>query len=62
MRTSLIAAVVAAGLGFITFSSASALPVLGAAAISAFQASDLTPVSGGCGRGYHRSGNRCVPN
>lgn len=63
MRHLVIAVVVAAGTCFVGALGASAAPANGQAiSQSAEQASSVTKVWGGCGRGWHRNRwGRCVP-
>jgi hypothetical protein len=62
MRT-ILAAVIAAGVGALGASAASAAPANGAAIAAAAQSADIvTDVAGGCGRGWFRNRwGRCVP-
>jgi hypothetical protein len=63
MRRLIIAVIVAAGACFVGTLGASAAPASGQAiSQSAEQASSVTKVWGGCGRGWHRNRwGRCVP-
>jgi hypothetical protein len=63
MRYLVIAAVMAVGVGLFGMGDASAAPANGQAiSQSAEQASSVTKVWGGCGRGWHRNRwGRCVP-
>jgi hypothetical protein len=63
MRYLAIAAVVAVGVGIFGMGGASAAPANGQAiSQNAEQASSITKVWGGCGRGWHRNRwGRCVP-
>jgi hypothetical protein len=61
MRAILSAIVVAAGIGFLGASSASATPVNAAAIAQASQHTDqVLQVKDGCGRWHHRFHGRCV--
>jgi len=64
MRTILLAATVIAGLGLVSLSAASAVPVQGAAVIAAQQPEDVIQIRNGCGRHHHwsRHLHRCVHN
>jgi hypothetical protein len=63
MRYIVLAIVMAAGVGLVGIGGASAAPANGQAiAQAADQASSVTKVRGGCGRGWHRDRfGRCVP-
>jgi hypothetical protein len=63
MRYVVLAMVMAVGVGIAGIGSASAAPASGKAiAQAAEQASSVTQVWGGCGRGWHRNRwGRCVP-
>jgi hypothetical protein len=63
MRYIVLAIVMAAGVGLVGISGASAAPASGQAiAQAADRASSVTKVWGGCGRGWHRNRwGRCVP-
>jgi hypothetical protein len=63
MRTILAAVTIAAGVGALGVSVASAAPANGAAIAAAAQGADIvTDVAGGCGRGWFRNRwGRCVP-
>ena len=63
MRYIVLAIVMAAGVGLVGISGASAAPANGQAiAQAADQASSISDVAGGCGRGWHRNRwGRCVP-
>jgi hypothetical protein len=49
MRATIVASIVAAAIGLMALSSASALPVLGVGGISTPETSDLIQVRNGCG-------------
>ena len=63
MRHLVLAVVMAVGVGLLGIGGASASPASGKAiAQAADQASSVTKVWGGCGRGWHRNRwGRCVP-
>jgi hypothetical protein len=63
MRHLVLAVVMAVGVGLLGIGGASAAPASGKAiAQAADQASSVTKVWGGCGRGWHRNRwGRCVP-
>jgi hypothetical protein len=63
MRHLVLALIMAAGVGLLGVGGASAAPASGKAiAQAADQASSVTQVWGGCGRGWHRNRwGRCVP-
>jgi hypothetical protein len=63
MRYIVLAIVIAVGVGLAGIGGASAAPASGQAiAQAADQASTVTKVGGGCGRGWHRNRwGRCVP-
>ena len=63
MRYLVLAIVTAVGVGLLGIGGASAAPASGnAIAQAAEQASSVTQVWGGCGRGWHRNHwGRCVP-
>jgi hypothetical protein len=63
MRHIVLAIVVVAGVGLVGIGGASAVPANGQAITQAAdQASSVTKVWGGCGRGWHRNRwGRCVP-
>jgi hypothetical protein len=63
MRYIVLAIVIAVGVGMVGIGGASAAPANGQAiAQAADQASSVTKVWGGCGRGWHRNQwGRCVP-
>jgi hypothetical protein len=61
MRHIVLAIAMAAGVGLVGIGGASAAPANGHAQ-AADQASGVTKVWGGCGRGWHRNRwGRCVP-
>lgn len=64
MRHLVLAIVLAAGVGLIGIGGASAAPANGQAITQAAdQASSVTKVWGGCGRGWHRNRwGHCRPN
>jgi hypothetical protein len=63
MRHLVLALIMTAGVGLVGIGGASAAPANGQAITQAAdQASSVTKVWGGCGRGWHRNRwGRCVP-